>query len=118
LLAAILATVGLYGVMAYMVARRTNEIGIRMALGAGPAKMLGMVLGEAGKLCGIGVAVGIVVTLGVGRWAASLLFGLKPYDPMMIVTACLGLVAVSALASAIPARRAAKLQPMVALREE
>jgi len=118
LLAAILATVGLYGVMAYMVARRTNEIGLRMALGAAPAKMLEMVLGEAGKLCGVGVVVGIVVTLAVGRWAASLLFGLKPYDPAMIATACLGLAAVSVLASTVPARRAAKLQPMVALREE
>ena len=90
LLAAILATVGLYGVMAYTVARRTNEIGIRMALGAAPLQMLEMVLGEAGKLCGVGVAVGIVVTLAVGRWAASLLFELKPYDPAMIATACLG----------------------------
>ena len=118
LLAAILATVGLYGVMAYMVVRRTNEIGIRMALGAAPAQMLEMVLGEAGKLCGVGVAVGIVVTLAVGRWAASLLFGLKPYDPTMIATACLGLALVAALASTVPARRAAKLEPMVALREE
>lgn len=118
LLAAILAAVGLYGVMAYMVARRTNEIGIRMALGAAPAQMLEMVLGEAGRLCGVGIAVGIVVTLAVGRWAASLLFGLKPYDPAMIATACLGLAAVAVLASTVPARRAAKLLPMVALREE
>jgi hypothetical protein len=116
-LAAILAAVGLYGVMAYMVARRTNEIGIRMALGAAPIQMLEMVLGEAGKLCGVGVAVGIVVTLAIGRWAASLLFGLKPYDPAMIATACLGLAAVAVLASTVPARRAAKLLPMVALRE-
>jgi len=118
ILAAILAAVGLYGVMAYMVARRTNEIGIRMALGAAPLKMLEMVLGEAGKLCAVGVAVGTVITLAVGRWAASLLFGLKPYDPAMIAMACLGLAAVSVLASTIPARRAAKLQPMIALREE
>jgi putative ABC transport system permease protein len=118
LLAAILATVGLYGVMAYMVARRTNEIGIRMALGAAPAQMLELVLREAGKLCGVGVVVGIVVTLAVGRWAASLLFGLKPYDPAMIATACLGLAVVAGLASTVPARRAAKLEPMTALREE
>jgi len=118
LLAAILATVGLYGVMAYTVARRTNEIGIRMALGAAPLQMLEMVLGEAGKLCGVGVAVGIVVTLAVGRWAASLLFELKPYDPAMIATACLGVAVVAVLASTVPARRAAKLPPMVALREE
>lgn len=118
LLAAILATIGLYGVMAYMVAKRTNEIGIRMALGAAPVQMLEMVLGEAGKLCGIGVAVGIVVTLTVGRWASSLLFGLKPYDPATMAAACLGLALIAAVASAVPARRAAKLQPMIALREE
>jgi predicted permease len=118
LLAAILATVGLYGVMAYMVAKRTNEIGIRMALGAAPIQMIELVLSEAGKLCGVGVAVGVVMTLVVGRWAASLLFGLKPYNPAVLATACLGLAVVAVLASAVPARRAAKLQPMVALREE
>ena len=118
ILAAILAAVGLYGVMAYMVARRTNEIGLRMALGAAPAKMLEMVLGEAGRLCAVGVAVGIVITLAVGRWAASLLFGLKPYDPAMIATACLGLAVVAVLATLLPATRAARLQPMIALREE
>jgi len=118
LLAVVLATIGLYGVMAYMVARRTNEIGIRMALGAAPARMLAMVLGEAGRLLGIGVVTGIILALAVGRWAASLLFGLKPYDPKIITMACLGLAIIAVLASAIPARRAAKLQPMVALREE
>jgi len=118
LLAAILATIGLYGVMAYMVARRTNEIGIRMALGAAPVQMLAMVLGEAGRLLCIGVVTGIILALAVGRWAASLLFGLKPYDPATMGMACLGLAIVAVLASAIPARRAAKLQPMVALREE
>jgi ABC-type antimicrobial peptide transport system permease subunit len=118
LLAAILATVGLYGVMAYMVAKRTSEIGIRMALGAAPIQMIELVLSEAGKLCGVGVAVGVVMTLVVGRWAASLLFGLKPYNPAVLATACLGLAVVAVLASGVPARRAAKLQPMVALREE
>jgi predicted permease len=118
LLAAILATVGLYGVMAYMVAKRTNEIGIRMALGAAPIQMLELVLSEAGKLCGVGVAVGVVVTLVVGRWAASLLFGLKPYNPAVLATACLGLAVVAVLASMVPARRAARLAPMVALRED
>jgi len=117
LLAAILATVGLYGVMAYMVAKRTNEIGIRMALGAAPIQMLELVLSEAGKLCGVGVAIGVVVTLVVGRWAASLIFGLKPYNPAVLATACLGLAVVAVLASMIPARRAARLEPMVALRE-
>ena len=118
LLAAILATVGLYGVMAYMVAKRTNEIGIRMALGAAPIQMLGLVLTEAGKLCGIGVVVGVVMTVVAGRWAASLLFGWKPYNPAVLATACLGLALVAVLASIVPARRAAKLEPMVALRED
>jgi ABC-type antimicrobial peptide transport system permease subunit len=118
LLAAVLATVGLYGVMAYMVARRTNEIGIRMALGAAPSQMLTLVLSEAGRLLCIGVVAGIILALAVGRWAASLLFGLKPYDPTIMAMACLGLAVVAVLASAVPARRAAKLQPMVALREE
>jgi len=118
LLAAILATIGLYGVMAYMVARRTNEIGIRMALGAAPVQMMAMVLSEAGRLLCIGVVTGIILALAVGRWAASLLFGLKPYDPAVMGMACLGLAIVAVLASAVPARRAAKLQPMVALREE
>ena len=118
LLAAVLATVGLYGVMAYMVARRTNEIGIRMALGAAPRRMVAMVLGEAGRLLGVGVAVGVIVALAVGRWAASLLFGLKPYDPAILAIACLGLAIVAVLASTVPAVRAAKLQPMEALRHE
>jgi ABC-type antimicrobial peptide transport system permease subunit len=80
--------------------------------------MIELVLSEAGKLCGVGVAVGVVMTLVVGRWAASLLFGLKPYNPAVLATACLGLAVVAVLASGVPARRAAKLQPMVALREE
>jgi putative ABC transport system permease protein len=80
--------------------------------------MIELVLSEAGKLCGVGVAVGVVMTLVVGRWAASLLFGLEPYNPAVLATACLGLAVVAVLASAVPARRAAKLQPMVALREE
>jgi len=118
ILAVVLATIGLYGVMAYMVARRTNEIGIRMALGAAPGRMLTMVLGEAGRLLCIGVVTGIILALAVGRWAASLLFALKPYDPTIIAMACAGLALVALFASVVPARRAAKLQPMVALREE
>ena len=70
-----------------MVARRTNEIGIRMALGAAPRQILAMVLSEAGRLLAIGVAVGVVLTVAAGRWAASLLFGLKPYDPKTLAAA-------------------------------
>ena len=117
-LAAVLATIGLYGVIAYMVARRTNEIGIRMALGAAPRQILAMVVSEAGRLLGIGVFVGIGLALAAGKAAASLLFGLKPYDPLTLVIAAAGLVLVAVAASVVPARRAAKLDPMIALREE
>ena len=118
ILAAVLATIGLYGVIAYMVARRTNEIGIRMALGAVPGRILSMVLGEAGKLLAIGVGVGVVLTVAAGKWAASLLFGLKPSDPVTLGMACVGLAVVAAAATVVPARRAAKLEPMAALRDE
>jgi putative ABC transport system permease protein len=118
ILAAVLATIGLYGVIAYMVARRTNEIGIRMALGAAPGRILAMVLGEAGKLLAGGVGVGVVLTVAAGRWASSLLFGVKPYDPLTLGMACVGLAVVAVAATVVPGRRAAKLEPMAALRDE
>jgi ABC-type antimicrobial peptide transport system permease subunit len=118
LLAAVLATVGLYGVIAYMVARRTNEIGIRMALGASPRQILAMVVGEAGSLLIVGVMIGTVLAVAAGKSAATLLYGLKPYDPLTLVLAAAGLGAVAIAASLLPARRAAKLEPMVALRDE
>jgi predicted permease len=117
-LAALLAMVGLYGVISYSVARRTNEIGIRMALGAQQLNIVNMVLGEAGLLLVIGLAVGIGLALVLSETASSLLFGLKPRDPLTILLAVLGLAAVAILASYIPARRAAGLDPMVALRNE
>jgi predicted permease len=117
-LAALLAMVGLYGVISYSVARRTNEIGIRMALGAQRLNIVNMVLGEAGLLLVIGLAVGIALALVLSKTASSLLFGLKPRDPLTILLAVLGLAAVAILASLIPARRAAGLDPMVALRNE
>jgi len=117
-LAVVLATVGLYGVIAYMVARRTNEIGIRMALGAAPRQILAMVLGEAGRLLAVGVVVGVVLALAAGKTATTLLFGLKPYDPAVLAAAAVGLGVVAVAASLIPAQRAARLDPMVALRDE
>jgi putative ABC transport system permease protein len=117
-LAALLATIGLYGVMSYMVARRTNEIGLRMALGADRVNVLSMVLREAGVLLAIGLTVGTVLALVAGRSASAMLFGLQPHDPLTLALAITVLTAVAVAASYLPARRASCLDPMVALREE
>ncbi len=117
-LAAILAVIGLYGVISYMVARRTNEIGIRMALGANGAGIVRLILREALLLLGIGLAVGTGLALAAARTASSMLFGLKPYDPATLAFAIVTLALVAVAASYIPARRAAGVDPMVALREE
>ena len=117
-LAALLATIGLYGVISYTVARRTNEIGIRMALGAQRSHVVAMVLREAGILLAIGLTVGTMLALAAARAAASLLFGLKPHDPGTLSLAIAALVAVAGAASFLPARRAARLDPMAALRDE
>jgi predicted permease len=118
LLAGILAVIGLYGVISYMVAQRRNEIGIRMALGAGRSSILKLVLRRAGTLIAAGLAVGAVLALLGARAASSLLFGLRPYDPATLILAVLLLAAASFLAAAVPARRAARLEPMNALRDE
>ena len=118
LLALLLACVGLYGVMSYGVARRTNEIGIRMALGARNRSVLWLVLREALTLVAIGLVVGVLASLAVTKTAESLLYELKPNDPLTIASATLLLAAVAALAGYVPARRAARVDPMVALREE
>lgn len=117
-LAAVLAMIGLYGVMSYIVARRRNEIGIRLALGAEPRRVLRMILSEAGTLVIAGVAAGGVLSLFVARATATLLFGVEPSDPLTIAVATIGLAAVGLVASWVPARRASRLQPTVALREE
>jgi ABC-type antimicrobial peptide transport system permease subunit len=117
-LAALLAMVGLYGVISYIVARRRNEIGIRMALGAKPGQVTWMVMREAAPLLLAGVAIGTALSLVASRAAGSLLFGLKPNDPLTLGAACLLLAAIAAGASFIPARRAARLDPMNALRHD
>ena len=117
-LATILAMVGLYGVISYMVLRRRSEIGVRMALGANRADILRMVLREAAILLGIGLAVGIVLSLAAGTAAASMLYGLKPSDPQTLAIAIAGISFIALLASLLPARRATTVQPMAALREE
>jgi predicted permease len=117
-LAVVLATVGLYGVISYMVVRRTNEIGIRMALGANRSGILSLILREAGWVLGVGVGVGIVLSLAGARAAKSLLYGLTPYDPLTLVAAIALIAIIAIAASSLPAQRASKLNPMVALREE
>jgi len=117
-LAALIATIGLYGVMSYMVARRRNEIGIRIALGADRASVVRMVMREAGLLLAGGVVVGTALAIAAARTAATLLFGLHPGDPATLAMAAVGLGSVAMLASYLPALRAARLEPTEALREE
>jgi len=117
-LAGIIAAIGLYGVMSYLVARRRNEIGIRMALGADRAAVLKMVLRESGLLLGAGVVVGAVLAAGAARTASALFFGVSPGDPLTFVKAAATLALVAAVASYLPAERAARVDPVLALREE
>ncbi len=118
LLAVLLASIGLYGVMAYTVARRTRDIGIRMALGAEPNNVLWLVLRETLLLALFGIAAGLPVALGGGRLLRSMLFGVGAVDPVTILSATLLLCLVAAFASLLPARRAMRVDPMVALRYE
>jgi predicted permease len=117
-LALILACVGLYGVTAYGVAQRTNEIGIRMALGADRRNVLGLVLRAALAQLGLGLAIGIPAALAGGRLLAHQLYGVKSYDPAILGTAALVLAACAIFAAAVPARRATYVDPIVALRYE
>jgi predicted permease len=115
-LALLIATVGLYGVMSYAVSRRQFEIGIRMALGAEPRSVVRMVIAESGALLAVGTVTGVLLAAIAGRWAASLLYGLEPWDPTSFALAVGALTTVSLLAAWIPARRAARLAPTIALR--
>ncbi|OLC46469.1 MAG: hypothetical protein AUH43_13925 [Acidobacteria bacterium 13_1_40CM_65_14] len=117
-LAVALATVGVYGVVAYSVSQRTHEIGVRMAIGAKPADVLRMVLNEGGKLALIGVALGSVIALAGARLIRGLLFNVSAADPITFIVVASGLLTVALLASYIPARRATRVDPMVALRGE
>lgn len=118
LLASLLAAVGLYGVMAYVVARRTREIGIRMALGATRRNVAGMVLQEIAGIAAVGLIIGFTAAYAIGRILESLLFGVKASDPFVFAAATGLLIAVAALAGWLPARSAARVDPMVALRYE
>jgi ABC-type antimicrobial peptide transport system permease subunit len=118
LLALALACVGIYGIMAYTVAQRTNEIGIRLALGAQPGQVRGMILRESTWLAVAGIVAGTGAALGLTRLVKSMLYGIQPWDPATITGGVLILLSVALAASWIPARRAASVQPMEALRHE
>jgi predicted permease len=118
LVALLLAATGLYGVLSYGVARRTNEIGIRMALGAGKGRVIGMILRETGIMIVIGVVVGVAATIGAARLVASRLYGLSTIDPLTLVAATCILGVVALIAGYIPAARAARVNPTQALRHE
>ena len=117
-LAVVLAAVGIYGVMSYAVSQRTQEIGVRMALGAQLTSVRRMILGQTLKLTLIGVALGLAGALVVARFLTSLLFGVGVYDPLTFLGVAVLLVAVALAASYVPARRAMRVHPIVALRYE
>ena len=117
-LALLLAAIGLYGVMAYAVARRTKEIGIRMALGAQPGRIRWMVMRETLWLVLIGVLIGVPTAVAATRLISSLLYGLTPTNPVVVSLAVLLMVVIATLAGYLPARRASQVDPMIALKYE
>jgi len=117
-LATLLAAIGLYGVLAYTVAQRTREIGLRMALGAAPARVRGMILRQVGVMTLVGGAIGLAAAVALGRLAESLLYQLQGYDPAVLAGAAVALTLVALGAGFIPAHRASQVEPMSALRYE
>jgi putative ABC transport system permease protein len=118
ILALFVASIGLYGVMSYLMSQRTREFGIRIAVGASSGVLLRLVLGQAAKLVSIGICLGLVGAMLLARSIASLLYGVTPFDATTVASVSLVLAVVALLASYIPARRAASVDPIVALRNE
>jgi ABC-type antimicrobial peptide transport system permease subunit len=117
-LALLLGVIGLYGVIAYSVSQRTREIGVRMALGAQRGSVYGLIMKEAGWLAGVGILAGLLCSIAAATLIRGLLFGVRPWDGGTLGAVCFVLVISALLASYIPARRAASVDPMVALRYE
>jgi ABC-type antimicrobial peptide transport system permease subunit len=115
--ALLLASIGIYGLLAYMVGQRSREIGLRMALGAQRDDILKLFLRKGVALAGVGIVAGVVVSASTASMMASLLYGVRPHDPAVFLIVPLLLFAVAVLASYLPARRATKVEPIVALRE-
>jgi predicted permease len=118
LVATLLASVGLYGVMAFVVAQRRKELGIRLALGAQPGFVIWLVMREVLLLLAVGLAVGVPAAMGLGRYVAAQLYGIEAHDPLIAGSTVLLLTIVSAAAGLIPAQRASRTDPMLALRQE
>jgi predicted permease len=116
--ALLMGVIGIYGVMAFWVIQRSHEIGIRMALGANKWDVLAMVVGQGVKMTGIGLGIGMVGALVLTRFFSSMLYGVKPTDPLTFIAVALILIIIALMACSIPARRATKVDPMVALRHE
>jgi ABC-type antimicrobial peptide transport system permease subunit len=117
-LALLLAALGLYGIMSYAVVQRRHELGIRMALGAAPAAIMRLMLRDSATVVGLGIIIGILVAVSTARLAKALLYGLASNDPATVIAASIVLLAASLVAAFIPAYRAAKTDPVIALRHE
>jgi ABC-type antimicrobial peptide transport system permease subunit len=114
----LLALGGSYGVTSYLVSQRTRELGIRVALGAGRGDISRAVLKGSLAVVGIGVAVGLIAAIGAGRWLSALLFGVPPYDALILAGAMAALFSTGFLANWLPARRASRVDPMISLRSD